>query len=476
MFKIFILLLASLIAQPSVAQLYDIPDFGSPADAIMSISQEQQLGSSIYAQILASNAILENPIVYEYLYSLGSNIAVYAQNGDFEFNFFTVNDSEVNAFALPGGFIGIHTGLINETTSESELAGVLAHEIAHVTQRHISRSYLEQQKDSMVGLATMIAGAILAGMSSSSDAASGAMMAGTSVMQQGQINFTRSMEIDADRVGVQTLNDSGYDPMGMPMMFEKIARLYGNQQRLIPEFLQTHPVTVTRIAETRSRANELNGPYKPTSDSYQIVKAIIAYNNFDLPSQAKSFFQSGLETEGENLGNLYGLILSSIDLGELSEVSLYLDKIRGINPNLIAFVELEARSLMAQGNSDRAITLLTNNLVLTPRNPVLIDSLSMIYMNQNDPGKAHELLLDLLNNSPARPYQIMNLATYAQSMGNESLSHYYLAEYYISLRNLMAAEIQLDIALENLNLEPTEREKYLARRKQVNDALNPENR
>jgi predicted Zn-dependent protease len=313
-------------------------------------------------------------------------------------------------------------------------------------------------------------------MSNSSDAASGAMMAGTSVMQQGQINFTRSMETDADRVGVQILNDSGYDPMGMPMMFEKIARVYGNQQRVVPEFLQTHPVTVTRIAETRSRINELNGPYKPTSDSYQIVKAIIAYNNFDLPSQAKSFFQSSLDTEGESLGNLYGLIVSCLDLNELDEASLYLDKIKEINPNLIAVIELEAQTLVAQGSPDRAIMLLTSNLVLTPRNPVLTDILAMIYMDQGDPNKAHQLLLDLLNNSPARPYQIMNLATYAQGMDSESLSHYYLAEYYISLRNLMAAEIQLDIALDNLNLESTEKEKYIARRKQVNDALNPEAR
>jgi predicted Zn-dependent protease len=474
--KSTLFLLGILFGSCAYAQLYDLPDFGSPADAIMTISEERQLGRSIYSQILASNTIFEHPILDEYIQSLGSNIAVYAQDGDFSFNFFIINDPEVNAFALPGGFIGIHTGLIEQTTLESELAGVLAHEIAHVTQRHISRSYLEQQKGSMIALATMIAGAILSGMSNSSDAATGALMAGQSAMQQGQINFTRAMEIDADRVGVQTLHDSGYDPLGMPSMFEKISRLFTNTQRAIPEFLQTHPVTATRISETRSRANSLNGIYKTNTESYEIVKAIITYNDFRTPGEAKLFFESNLLSQGETIGSLYGAILACIEVDALSEANSYLNKIKSINSNLIAVTDLEVKLLVAQNKSDQAVTLLTNNLRVTPRNPTLVNSLASIYMAEENPNKAHELMLDLLNNMPARPYQIMSLATYAQSMGDEPLSHYYLAEYYISLRNLRDAEVQLNIALSDTSLEPTNRDKYQARLEQVQEALAPAER
>ena len=453
------------------AQINSLPDFGSPADAIMTISQEERLGRSVFAQILNSGSINENPIVDEYINSLGKNMGVYAQDGEFNFRFFVIDDDEVNAFALPGGYIGIHSALIRLTEEENELAGVVAHEIAHVTQRHISRTYLAQQENTIFALATMLAGAILASASNSSDAAAGAMMAGTAAMQQGQINFTRAMETDADRVGVQILFQSGFDPLGMPTMFEKLSRISSANRSIIPEFLQTHPVNVNRIAETRSRANEMRGDYAESTENYLIVRAILEFESFELPTEARSYFESNLRMSGNNQKDLYGIILSLLALNEPDLANLYLSDLVNMSSNLIAITDLQARVMSESGQTDEAIALLANNLSLSPRNKTLTLLLAELYSKRSEPELAHEILLDLFNIEIPTPNNIRTLANYADQMGSSTLSRYYLAEYSISTGQLLNARIQLESVLQEEDLDISDRDKYQARLDQVIEAL-----
>ena len=245
-----------LLAQPFGAALAnDLPDFGTPADAVLNKSREGQLGRSVMLQLYNAGAVVEDPLLTEYIQSIGSQIASHANNGDHSFRFFVVDDDRINAFALPGGFIGVNSGLILASDNESELAGVLAHEVSHVTQRHIARSIYDSQRTSIVSMATMLA-AILLGAAADlpSDAMMGAVSASQAAALQRQINFTRQNEHEADRVDIDVLAAAGFDPNGMASFFEKLSRRYGVARQNVPEMLQTHPVTANRIAEARGRA------------------------------------------------------------------------------------------------------------------------------------------------------------------------------------------------------------------------------
>src|SRR5690606_35933106 len=279
-----------LVAQ---AQRVALPDFGSPADIALSKDAEAQLGRSVMRELYRENAVVEDPELSEYLASLGARIASHANDGTFDFRFFLVEENSINAFALPGGFIGVNTGLILETENESELAGVLAHEVSHVTQRHIARSIYHNQRASMTSLAAMIAAVLLGvGDNMSGNAVQGAVAASQAMAAQMQINFTRANEHEADRIGIGVLSAAGFDPNGMSSFFEKISRRYANLGDLIPPLLQTHPVSTQRTAEARSRARQLPAVEHQSSFSYELAKARLqALYAAPTPRAALSMFE-----------------------------------------------------------------------------------------------------------------------------------------------------------------------------------------
>ncbi|MEO1204381.1 MAG: M48 family metalloprotease, partial [Pseudomonadota bacterium] len=169
-----------------------LPDMGSPADTVLSKSEEKRYGRAIMRQIRASGTVVEDPLITEYINEIGGRIAAQSNDGTHDFTFFVIQDPRINAFALPGGYIGVHTGLIEATRSEDELAGVLAHEVAHVTQRHIARALHANQRQSLLTTALML-GALVAGVAGgSADVAQAGMAVAQGTALQSQINFTRS--------------------------------------------------------------------------------------------------------------------------------------------------------------------------------------------------------------------------------------------------------------------------------------------
>ena len=209
----------------AVAAANELPDFGSPADALLNKTREGQLGRSVMMQLYNAGVVVDDPLLTEYIQSIGSHIASHANNGSHRFRFFVVEDSRINAFAMPGGYIGVHTGLILATENESELAGVLAHEVSHVTQRHIARSLYDSQRTSIMTMAAMLAAALLgAAADLPGDAMIGVVSASQAAAAQRQINYTRSNEHEADRVGIDVLAAAGYDPNAMASFFEKLSR------------------------------------------------------------------------------------------------------------------------------------------------------------------------------------------------------------------------------------------------------------
>ena len=204
----------------------DLPELGSPASAVLSQSDEYQLGAMVAHELREQNALMEDPEISEYLNDLGDRLAAQSATGGANFQFFVIKDPTINAFAVPGGYIFIHQGLFLATSSESELAGVMAHEIAHVTQHHIARQIRAQSQQAMASAAMLLA-AILLGAAGGGQAVEGGIAAAQGISAQMSINFTRDNEMEADRVGMGYLAGAGYDPNAMGDMFETMGEYSG---------------------------------------------------------------------------------------------------------------------------------------------------------------------------------------------------------------------------------------------------------
>ena len=252
------LLLALQPLGPGVAQTTQaprLPDLGDESEAGVTPAQERKLGESVVAQIRASGGYLDDPEVNDYLNELGNRL-VSAGADRFDFEFFAVPDPSINAFALPGGFVGVNTGLVLLAQSESELASVLAHEITHVTQRHYTRSLAGQQRSllySLAALAVAIA-ASRSGSSSAGQATSAAVASAQALAIQTQLNYTREHEYEADRIGYQRLVAAGFDPTSMATFMDRLQKSNRFADGNAPSYLRSHPITYERVAEAQARA------------------------------------------------------------------------------------------------------------------------------------------------------------------------------------------------------------------------------
>ncbi|MFL6646777.1 MAG: M48 family metallopeptidase, partial [Sulfurifustaceae bacterium] len=262
-------LLALLIAAtaPARANPINLPDLGDASGAVISPSQERKLGEDLMRRARRSLAVLDDPEGTTYVQSLGQRLVSHSDNPGTNFRFFLVSDPTINAFAIPGGFIGVHTGLLLAAENEAELASVLAHEIAHITQRHIPRMLAEEQR-TMPAMAALLAAALLAGRGGEA-----ALALTSATMAQKGLNFTRSSEEEADRIGIRLLSESGFDPRAMPAFFERMQRINRLNESNLPEFLATHPVTTARIADSRARAEQYTYRQVPDSVDFQLVRA-----------------------------------------------------------------------------------------------------------------------------------------------------------------------------------------------------------
>jgi len=264
------LLLASITAATGIAHAYDtpLPDIGSSAGMVASPEEQRQYGFYMVHELRNQSLLLDDELVTDYLNTLGFRLVSYSPKADQPFTFFTVRDNEINAFALPGGFVGVNIGLITMTKGENELAAVLAHEISHITQNHLIRAVEAEQKMAPLVVLAMI-GAIAASAHqspySTSNSDVGAIAVAQGLAAQMQINFTRADESEADRVGIQTLAKAGYDADAMANVFENMQRALrpGFDENDVPAMLMDHPVTTERISEARARAAVIKKDYRP---------------------------------------------------------------------------------------------------------------------------------------------------------------------------------------------------------------------
>lgn len=274
-------LLQLLATAPAPAQVR-LPSMGDSASAGMPLGTERRLGDQIWAEVRRDAAYLDDPVLAAYIGRLWQPLvqagARRGEIGDdmraqFAWDAFLIRDRSINAFALPGGYIGVHLGLIAATASRDELVSVLAHELSHVTQRHIARSLETADRQGLVGMAAILLGLIVASRASNPDMAQAAIAGGQAAMIQGQLNFSRDMEREADRIGQALMADAGYQAAGMPAMFDKLDKANRlNDSGAFP-YLRSHPLTVERIAEAQARAG-LTRTVRPVDDEeHQLMRA-----------------------------------------------------------------------------------------------------------------------------------------------------------------------------------------------------------
>ncbi|MBI3903152.1 MAG: M48 family metallopeptidase [Nitrosomonadales bacterium] len=302
-------ILAALCALPLLCRAEGLPDLGDVSQAAVSPQQERLIGEQSMVEIRADLSYLDDAEVSDYLNQLGYRLVANSNEPDMGFEFFAINDNAINAFSLPGGFVGVNTGLILIAQSESELASVLAHEISHATQHHIVRMIAGQKIDTLASMAAL-AIAILAARSNpdASQAAIAGMQAGSI---QRQLNFSRDNENEADRLGLAVLQKSGFDVHAMPTFLERLQKATRLIDGNVPSYLRTHPVTSDRVAEIANRVQPI--PYHLVADSlsFHLVRAKLRAAQKS-PQEAVEFFNDALGAQkyGNQIAQRYGLVLA----------------------------------------------------------------------------------------------------------------------------------------------------------------------
>lgn len=474
--KIATLLATALLAFGAGAQQSnpadDLPDIGSPAQAMLTLEDEYQIGRMVVRGLRDQDQILDDPEVAEYVQSLGSRLSSEAHDGIQKFTFFTVKDPAINAFALPGGFIGLNAGLVLETKNESELAGVVAHEIAHVTQRHIARSIAAQSRSSLVSTAAMLAAILLGAAAGGGDGAMAGVAAAQSLAIQQQISFTRSNETEADRVGLGILARSGFDPMGMPAFFETMGRHAGSSELNIPEMLRTHPVTSTRIAETRQRADQLDIKPVPDSLGYSLTRERLRVLSTPSGENPEEYYAAIIKNEPDaTSAQVYGQGLAMMMAGHPDRAIPIFRRLRDADPTVMQYHTALGQAQLRANQGKASLETLEKARELFPRNVAVTVRYAESLLQSGDAKTAHEILLDLFNVVPPTPEQARLTALAANAAGDVADSYYYMSEYHIMSGDLPLAINQLQLALAVPKITSVQRARFQARLEEVQRAM-----
>ena len=473
--KIATLLVTALLAFGAGAQnnaADDLPDIGSPAQTMMTLDDEYQIGRMVVRGLRDQDQVLDDPEVAQYIQSLGSRLSSQAHDGAQRFTFFTVRDPVINAFALPGGFIGVNSGLILETKNESELAGVMAHEIAHVTQRHIARSLAAQSRTSLVSTAAMLAAILLGAAAGGGDGAMAGVAAAQSLAIQQQISFTRANETEADRVGIGILARAGMDPEGMPQFFETMSRHAGSSEINIPEMLRTHPVTSTRIAETKERAEQLEVTPTPDSVSYALTRERLRVLSTPSGQDPRAYYAAVISNEPDaSSAQVYGQALALMMSGHASEAIPIFRRLRDADPTILQYHTALGQAQLKANQTTASLATLSKARELFPRNVAVTVRYAEALMQTGDPKQAHEILLDLFNVVAPTPEQARLTALAANAAGDVADSYYYMSEYHIMSGDLPLAINQLQLALAVPKITSVQRARFEARLEEVQQAM-----
>ncbi|MDA0236946.1 MAG: M48 family metalloprotease [Proteobacteria bacterium] len=407
----------------------DLPDLGDPSRDDFSPFQEQTIGASIMGNIRSRPAYVSDPEIADYLNHLGYQLVANSDSPATDFYFFVLINQTLNAFALPGGYVGVHSGLILDSDNESMLAGVLAHEIAHVTQRHIARVIAGQSRVRIGSLAAMAA-AILAARSNG-DVAQAAVMTSAALPIQSQLNFTREHEREADRIGLRILKQAKFDPHQVPLFFKYLQRQSRLYESGIPDYLRTHPINSERIADIEARLAKVSSNQVEDSIALLFVKARLRiYQDGSL--KAIELFKEQLNSQDKKarVAGMYGLLCAQIFSNELNVVTLdearaELDTALSFEPGHPMLLSLEADFERLFGDLERADALYAEALVRYPTRKSLAYGYAELLLSSERFTDLEKLMSNLVWNAEVR----------------DSRYYEYRAKAYAGLKRKMAMHL-----------------------------------
>lgn len=445
-----LLLLISLFSVVCSANTIDLPDIGDSAGNISPL-EEYRVGEAIIRNIRRAGGVLDDPLIQDYLNELGFRLVAPSESQQL-FHFFLIKDGSINAFALPGGFIGINAGLILATKSESELAGVMAHEIAHVTQRHHARRF-EEDSNSIPIIAALIAAIVLGSQDNEIGQAALASAAAGSAQQQ--INFTRANEKEADRIGINLLIKAEFNPHGMADFFDtmdKQSRLYGIN---IPEFLRSHPVNPARIADAKHRAKNHINSHTTNSNNYHLLRARLnVLSKVDKTALLKDY------SSRLRLGNYqnkeatrYGYALALQANKKYTKALQQTRILIQTNPEVISYQILKAQIQTSAKNYSSAIKTFKKLLRFYPKNKIINIFYAETLLKANKVKQAYNILQTQVSSSTKTPKLYRLLAETQAKLNKFASSHQSLAEYYYLLGQTHDAIKQLEIGLKTPKID-----------------------
>jgi len=440
------LLLSNLPFQ-ATAQI-NLPVLGDSVSGTISTQQEYEFGREILRQMRRETPILNDPLIMEYITSLTYKLAVKSELTDHRLEFILIDSEILNAFAAPGGIVGVNAGLFQYAENEGQFASVLSHELAHISQRHYARNIQQAQRSTLPNIAGLLASLIIAS-TVGGDAGQAALMTSQAVGVENKLRYSRSNEEEADRVGIRTLYNAGFDPNDMAGMFEQMMRMQSASRRL-PEFLSTHPLDENRIADSKNRSNSL-----PSVEHVQNIEFLLMKHrvNVHYTNDANNYV-AGLQNQLPQLNGveadaaMYGIALGQLKSGQFVQASESLDRILAKDPNRISLVMLQADIASEAGNLDRALEILRENLRINPNN----HPLTMSYATTLEKaGRFDDAAKTLENQSLVRPNDPQlwfQLAEIQGQAGNISKVHQARGEYFITTGDFTRARNQFNLAMD----------------------------
>ena len=472
----FLIIVLSLLF-PANIFAHELPDLGDVSQATISPFEEKQIGLRIMRDIRADPTYLDDPEINSYLNSLGFELISSSNeaNPDQSFEFFALQDASINAFALPGGFMGFNSGLIIAAQSESELAAVMAHEIAHVTQKHLARMIAGQKYSMMMTLASLALAIIAA--RSNPQAGQAVLVTAQAKAIQSQLDFTRNHEKEADRIGLNILLDAGFDPRGMSAFFERLQKAGRFYENGAPSYLRTHPLTFERIADIQNRTQKMTYRQVPDSIDFMLVRAKLqafqgkpreTIKHFESRIREKRYANEAVEYYGyinallrdkqykkadEMLAHLYEILNKGTSDIPIEEHQIG-KTIQVKQPHVLAGAMIEtltAKVLLNVGNTADAMKIYRSALKIYPQHRALMHGYADALLRNQQADTALKFINKQLRfiYNDVKLYQLQ-ARTYA-AMGEDMLQHQAQAEVYIGQGNYPAAIKQLKTALRHDN-------------------------
>ncbi|MNZ26198.1 TPR repeat-containing protein YfgC precursor [compost metagenome] len=442
-----LLTLTCLLTTPAFAS--DLPALGDASSSIVSPDQEHQLGRAWLNVLRGQVKSLPDPLLKDFVESSVYRLAETSQLQDRRLVFVLLDSPQLNAFAAPGGVIGVNGGLFLHAQTEGEYASVLTHELAHLSQRHFARGLEEQKRMQVPLMAAMLAG-VVAAAAGAGDAGIAAIASTQAAAIQAQRRFSRQNEQEADRIGILNLQQAGYDPRAMPSMFERLMRQY-RYTRVPPEFLLTHPLSESRVADTRNRAEQFAGSGSQDSLRYQLMRARVQLTYESSPGLAAQRFRALLDENPELDAARYGLALAQIKSGQLKEAGSNLQPLLAKAPNDIVYNLAQVELDIAGNRLDAASQRLQRLLGLYPASYPARQSLSELLLKQNRAAEAEQQLDRLLKERPSDAELWFQQAETRGLSGNIIGLHQARAEYFALVGDYDQALEQLDFARRRAN-------------------------